>query len=59
MTYTPPSHGFRTFLVLWATQSLSVVGSGMTGFVLNVYLAQTLYPEAHQKAEPAFAFTAL
>jgi MFS transporter, DHA3 family, macrolide efflux protein len=59
VTYTPPSHGFRTFLVLWATQSLSVIGSAMTGFVLNVYLAQTLYPGAHQKAELAFAFTAL
>jgi Transmembrane secretion effector len=59
MRYSPPRHGFRTFLVLWATQSLSVIGSGMTGFVLNVYLAQTLYPAAHQKAELAFAFTAL
>ena len=59
MRYSPPGHGFRTFLVLWATQSLSVIGSGMTGFVLNVYLAQTRYPEAHQKAELAFAFTAL
>ena len=37
-----PHHGFRTFLVLWLTQSLSVIGSGMTGFALNVYLAQTL-----------------
>jgi MFS transporter, DHA3 family, macrolide efflux protein len=31
----------------------------MTGFALNVYLAQTLYPAADQKAELAFAFTAL
>jgi MFS family permease len=59
MRYSPPRHGFRTFLVLWATQSLSVIGSGMTGFVLNVYLAQTLYPEAHQKVELALAFTVL
>jgi hypothetical protein len=58
MTYVPPAHGFRTFLVLWASQSLSVIGSGMTGFALNVYLAQTLYPAADQKAELAFAFTA-
>jgi MFS transporter, DHA3 family, macrolide efflux protein len=35
--YAPPGQGFRTFLVLWATQSLSVIGSGMTGFALNVY----------------------
>jgi MFS family permease len=59
MTYAPPQHGFRTFIILWATQSLSVIGSGMTGFALNVYLALTLYPEAHQRSELAFAFTAL
>jgi len=59
MTHTPPHQGFRTFVVLWSTQSLSVIGSGMTGFALNVYLAQTLYPETHQRAELAFAFTAL
>ena len=59
MTYVPSAHGFRTFLVLWTSQSLSVIGSGMTGFALNIYLAQTLYPAADQKAELAFAFTAL
>jgi MFS family permease len=59
MTYTPPQHGFRTFIIVWAAQSLSVVGSGMTGFALNVYLAQVLYPAPEQKAELALAFTAL
>ena len=44
MTYVPPDHGFRTFIIVWAAQSLSVIGSGMTGFALNVYLAQVLYP---------------
>jgi hypothetical protein len=58
MTYTPPRHGFRTFLIVWAAQSLSVIGS-MTGFALNVYLAQVLYPAPEQKAELALAFTAL
>jgi len=58
-TYTPPPHGFRTFVIVWAAQSLSVVGSGMTGFALNVYLAQVLYPAPEQKAELALAFTAL
>ena len=58
-TYTPPAHGFRTFVVVWAAQSLSVIGSGMTGFALNVYLAQVLYPAPEQKAELALAFTAL
>ena len=59
MTYSPPRHGFRTFVIVWAAQSLSVVGSGMTGFALNVYVAQVLYPEAQQKAELALAFTVL
>jgi len=59
MTYVPPSHGFRTFVIVWAAQSLSVIGSGMTGFALNVYLAQVLYPAPEQKAELAFAFTIL
>ena len=59
MTYVPPSHGFRTFVIVWAAQSLSVIGSGMTGFALNVYLAQVLYPAPDQKAELALAFTVL
>jgi DHA3 family macrolide efflux protein-like MFS transporter len=58
-TYTAPARGFRTFVILWAAQSLSVIGSGMTGFALNVYLAQMLYPAPVQKAELALAFTAL
>jgi MFS transporter, DHA3 family, macrolide efflux protein len=36
-----------------------VIGSGMTGFALNVHLAQVLYPTAEQRAELALAFTAL
>ena len=55
MTYTPPSRGFRTFVIVWAAQSLCVIGSGMTGFALNVYLAQVLYPAPEQKAELALA----
>jgi hypothetical protein len=34
---------------VWAAQSLSVIGSSMTGFALNVYLAQVLYPAPEQK----------
>jgi MFS family permease len=59
MTYTPPPHGFRTFVVVWLTQSVSVVGSAMTGFVLNIYLVQVLYPTPEQKPELALAITAL
>lgn len=59
MAYALPQHGFRTFVIVWAAQSLSVIGSGMTGFALNVYLAQVLYPASDQKAELAMAFTVL
>src|SRR5215467_3005945 len=59
MAYAPPRHGFRTFVIVWAAQSLSVIGSGMTGFALNVYLAQVLYPAPDQKVELALAFTVL
>ncbi len=47
MTYAPPSRGFRTFVVIWVAQSLSVIGSGMTGLALNVYLCTSaLSPKA-------------
>jgi MFS transporter, DHA3 family, macrolide efflux protein len=59
MDYAPPRHGFRTFVVVWAAESLSVIGSGMTSFALNVYLTQVLYPAPDQRAELAVAFTVL
>jgi DHA3 family macrolide efflux protein-like MFS transporter len=59
MAYAAPHHGFRTFVIVWFAQSLSVIGSGMTGFALNVYLAQVLYPAPEQKPELALAFTVL
>ena len=59
MTYTPPPHGFRTFTIVWLTQSLSVIGGAMMGFALNVYLVQGLYPAPEQRAELALALTAL
>jgi MFS family permease len=59
MAYVAPRHGFRTFVIVWLAQSLSVIGSGMTGFALNVYLAQVLYPAPEQKPELALAFTVL
>src|SRR5689334_7150734 len=59
MTYTPPQHGFRTFTLVWATQSLSVVGGAMMGFALNVYLVQGLYPAPDQRPALALALTAL
>jgi DHA3 family macrolide efflux protein-like MFS transporter len=34
------SKGFRTFLLIWLGQSVSLIGSGLTGFALGVYVYQ-------------------
>ena len=36
-----PPRGFRTFLVIWLGQLLSLVGSGLTGFALGVWVFRT------------------
>jgi MFS transporter, DHA3 family, macrolide efflux protein len=56
-TYQPPSNGWRTFLVVWFTQSISVFGSELTFFALSVWMMQTLYPRPDQKAELALALS--
>jgi DHA3 family macrolide efflux protein-like MFS transporter len=52
----PPAGGWRTFLALWGSQSVSQIGSYVAWFALNVYVAQTLYPG--QKAPLALALGA-
>lgn len=59
MSYEPPKNGFRTFLIVWATQSVSVVGSALTLFAVNIWLAATLYPLPEQKAKLAAALALL
>ncbi len=59
MTYQPPAHGFRTFLIVWATQSVSVFGTALTFFAMTIWLTQTLYPRPEQKPELAFALSAV
>ncbi|MBB5233637.1 MFS transporter [Deinococcus budaensis] len=53
-----PAGGWRTFLALWGSQSVSQVGSYIAWFALNVYVAQTLYPDPAQKAPLALALGA-
>ncbi|MBI5567017.1 MAG: MFS transporter, partial [Chloroflexi bacterium] len=57
--YEPPPHGWRTFLFLWGTQSISVFGSELTFFALSIWLMQTLYPRADQKPDLAVALSAV
>jgi MFS family permease len=59
MSYQPPANGFRTFLIVWATQSVSVFGSALTFFTITIWLTQTLYPRPEQKPELAFALSAI
>ena len=49
---------FRTFVWLWASQSVSVIGTALTFFAVNIWLAQTLYPRPDQRAALAFALSA-
>ena len=59
MTDQPPAHGFRTFLIVWATQSVSVFGSALTFFAMTIWLTLTLYPRPEQKTELALALSAV
>ncbi len=56
-TYTPPANGFKTFLVVWVTQSISVLGSALTFFALTIWLAEVLYPNPEQKGLLAIALS--
>ena len=57
--YQPPPNGWRTFLIVWLTQSFSAFGSQLTFFTIVVWLTQVLYPRPEQKPELAFAISAL
>jgi DHA3 family macrolide efflux protein-like MFS transporter len=57
--YQPPPNGWRTFLIVWLTQSISVFGSNLTFFALSIWLTLTLYPRADQKPELAIALSAI
>jgi len=56
--YHPPENGFRTFLILWITQSISVIGSALTYFSTTIWLTEVRYPHPEQKAQLAFAVSA-
>ena len=57
--YQPPANGFRTFIIVWATQSVSVLGSQLTFFATTIWLTQVLYPRPEQKPQLAFALSAI
>jgi len=57
--YVAPANGWRTFVIVWATQALSVFGSAITGFATTIWLTQVAYPAPEQKGELAFALAAV
>lgn len=59
MSYQAPKNGFRTFLILWGSQSLSVFGSFLTFFALNIWLVQSVYPAPGQQSQLAWAMAAM
>ncbi len=40
-THGAAPRGMRTFFIIWAGQLVSLIGSGLTGFALSVYVYQT------------------
>ena len=59
MTNRRQVNGLRTFLILWATQSLSVFGSALTSFSLTIWLTTVLYPAPEQRPQLALALSSL
>jgi MFS family permease len=56
--YQTPENGFRTFFIIWITQTISVIGSALTIFSVTIWLTEELYPNPEQKAQLAFALSA-
>src|SRR5262244_525037 len=49
---------FPAFLSLWASQTLSLFGTMISQFAVNVWLVRDLYPLHAQKPQLALALTA-
>ena len=58
LAYQAPPNGFRTFLIVWVSQSVSAFGTALTFFAVNIWLTQMLYPTPEQKPALALALAA-
>lgn len=54
-----PANGFRTFLTVWVTQSVSMIGSMLAFFSLTIWLTTVLYPLEEQKPQLGMALSAM
>ena len=52
--YQPPANGYRTFLILWATQSVSIIGTAVAWFALIVWLTEHSASQEELGARLAF-----
>lgn len=59
MMSSAPANGFRTFLIVWLTQSVSVFGSALTIFAVTIWLTQVVFAAPGQQRELALAITAV
>lgn len=50
-----PPQGIRTFVFVWLTQSISVLGSSMTFFTITLWLSVNRYPDPAQRPQLAWA----
>jgi len=57
--YQAPAKGFRTFVIIWITQSFSVIGTSLMLFVMNIWLTTKVYPGYDQKSLLAGALSAI
>ncbi len=55
----PAPAGMRAFYTLWSTQTLSLFGTFITQFGINIWLTQDLYPRPDQKAALALGLSAV
>ena len=58
MNSPPGTRSFRTFVVLWLSQSVSTMVTMLTFFAINIWITQVLYPAPAQKRELALALAA-
>lgn len=56
---TEPARSFRTFLVIFFSQSLSLFGSAITYFITLVWVTQVLYGAPEQRTQQAFMLAAI
>jgi len=59
LSYQAPAKGFRTFAIVWLTQSFSVIGTSLTLFAMNIWLTTKVYPAYEQKSLLAWALSAM